>query len=195
MPMKAEKRPDYERTVVGAIAVGMIKLDEALRMVPDINKPAGVRCPHQRTGAGCRIYDTRPFGCRMWNCRWLVNDDTADLSRPDRSHYVIDIAPDFVTITEDDKPNRIMQVVQIWVDAAYPNAWREPALRAYIERRAREGIATLIRIAHPDQREAIGVFAPPLGNWDEKHSTARETEHTIEEKLAALGSMTLRLSG
>ncbi len=29
---------------------------EALMMRPDFDKPAGVRCPHQRGGKGCGIY-------------------------------------------------------------------------------------------------------------------------------------------
>jgi len=51
-------------------------------------------------GKGCAIYAKRPMSCALWNCRWLVNDDTAELSRPDRSPYVIDIMPDYVTVLD-----------------------------------------------------------------------------------------------
>ena len=53
----------------------------------EIGKVANTRCEHQRTGKGCTIYARRPFSCSSWSCRWLLEDDTADLSRPDRAHY------------------------------------------------------------------------------------------------------------
>src|SRR5580698_1258587 len=53
--------------------------------VAGLNKGANEKCPYQ-THKCCTVYDRRPVACRMWNCRWLVADDTTDLSRPDRSH-------------------------------------------------------------------------------------------------------------
>jgi hypothetical protein len=81
-------------------------------MIPDFDKPAGERCPHQKHHKRCSIYGNRPFGCRIWNCRWLVEDDTADIGRPDRSHLVIDLMPDFVTLrnNEDGSENRVQVV-------------------------------------------------------------------------------------
>jgi Putative zinc- or iron-chelating domain len=108
-------------------------------------KPAGERCPHQRTGKGCAIYAKRPACCAFWNCRWLVNNDTADLRRPDRSHYVIDIMPDFITLTEEGKESANVEVVQVWVDPKYRDAYKDPALMDYMARRGEEGIATIIR--------------------------------------------------
>jgi hypothetical protein len=74
-----------------------------------------------------------------------------------------------------------------------PLVARNPALRAYLERRAEEGYAALIRL---NAREAFVLWAPALTNgrgWVEKHSGMCETEHSAEEKLAALGSMTVTL--
>src|SRR5262245_37028912 len=72
-------------------------LINGIRMPSDLDKPAGERCKYQRHGKGCTVYKSykMPTCCRVWNCRWLVNDDTQDQSRPDRSHLVIDIVPDF----------------------------------------------------------------------------------------------------
>jgi len=72
------------------------------RMQGNLDKPAGERCRYQRH-TGCTVYNTAlmPACCKMWNCRWLGNDDTGDLSRPDRSHYVIDIMPDYVTVVDN----------------------------------------------------------------------------------------------
>ena len=49
-----------------------------------LGKAAGERCRHQRHHKGCAVYRKRgfPSECGAWSCRWLVEDDTADLSRP-----------------------------------------------------------------------------------------------------------------
>jgi hypothetical protein len=138
--------------------------------IPPLSKPANQRCKFQKFGKGCTVYHKPgsqfPIECGLWNCRWLVSDDTDDLSRPDRSHYVIDLVPDFITATMEDKPQHI-PVVQIWNDPAYPDAHRDPALRRYLFRRAEEGMAGLIRF---DARKALVIFAPPWdvnGQWHE----------------------------
>lgn len=153
-----------------------------------IDKPAGVRCPHQKHGKGCAIYAKRPFCCRMWTCRWLANDDAADLSRPDRVFYVIDVMPDYVTVNFNDE-SRNIQVVQIWVDPKHPDAHRDPALRDYMIRRAQDGIAAIVRY---DSQKAIVIFAPPFdakdGEWHEITSGMTSVNtHTYTEIVQALG--------
>ena len=71
----------------------------------------------------------------VWNCRWLVDDDTSPfgLRRPDHVHYVIDVMPDFVRVTEPSSGRQEDQsVMQVWVDPQFPEAHRDPALRAYM---------------------------------------------------------------
>ena len=155
----------------------------------ELHKPGGQRCDHQRMGKGCAIYARRPPSCRLWNCRWLVEDDTADLSRPDRSHYVIDIMPDFVTARpHDGGPPVHIQVVQVWVDPNHRDAHRDPQLRAYLARRGEENIAALIRYSETDGF----VLAPPAMNdkdeWVEIRTGVSEHEHSAAEKFAVLGS-------
>ena len=130
--------------------------------VPPLDKKTGQRCEHQKFGKGCAVYHTRamPSACELWNCRWVVNDDTDNLSRPDRSHYVIDIMPDYITLQNNDTGETFeIQVVQIWIDPKYPDAHRDPALRAYLLRRAEEGMAALVRL---DARRAITLFPPSM---------------------------------
>lgn len=189
------QRAHYPRERVTATAAamiehGMAKPDEFAGMMPEFDKPAGEPCPHQRHGKGCSVYKRRPFGCRMWSCRWLNNDDTAGLRRPDRSRYVIDVMPDFVTLRPNDgvTPPTNVQVVQIWVDPKEPEAWRDPALLAYIERRAEEGTAALIRL---NGREAITVFAPAMsedGQWHEMHGGELKPEHLGAVLIEGLAS-------
>lgn len=157
---------------------------------PPVEKAAGVRCVHQRHGKGCNIYAKRPHACAIWNCRWLVNDDAADLSRPDRSHYVIDLMPDFVTTIDNETGTRTnIQVVQIWCDPKYPDAHRDPHLRAWMQRRAQQGIACIVRF---NSRDAITIFPPPFdpkGEWHEIDSNAASIRqpHTFDEVQRALG--------
>lgn len=151
--------------------------------VRELHKKAGERCDHQRLH-GCSIYHKAGFprSCLFWNCRWLVNDDTAELRRPDRSHYVVDVVPDFITITPNDgsaAPTNV-EVVQIWVDPRHPDAWRDPALMAYIERRGVQGVASIIRWSSSD---AMTVFPPAMSSdnaWHEVRGKIREQRTSAE---------------
>ena len=135
-----------------------------------VEKEAGERCPHQRYHVGCTVYEHRPWACEMWNCRWLVNDDTADLPRPDRCHYVIDIMPDIIRMVPNDgsPPSEVLCVV-VWVDPGYRDAHRDPALRRYLARRAKaDGMPAIIRWSEQD---GMVLFAPSLsenGKWNER---------------------------
>src|SRR5215471_6379523 len=126
---------------------------------------------------------------RWWSCRWLVNDDTAELSRPDRSHYVLDIIPDFITLTDNDDPDKRpsnVQIIQVWVDPKYPDAHRDPALRDYLKRRGEEGIAALIRYS---ARDAFVLFPPAMtgsGEFVEHRTGMRAADHTAAEIVAGI---------
>jgi hypothetical protein len=116
------------------------------RLVPveELHKKGGERCKHQRFN-GCAIYASRPVSCRAWSCRWLVDETCAELRRPDRSHYVLDLMPDYVTC-EQDGNEYVIPVVQIWCDPKHPNAHRDPALRVYLHRLWKhDGVIGLVR--------------------------------------------------
>lgn len=157
--------------------------------VRSLDKLAGQRCQHQSHAKGCGVYArlmTVSPECRLWSCRWLVEDDTADLRRPDRSHYVIDIMPEFITVQDENGALEHVQVVQIWVDPRYPDAHRDPALRAYLERRAGERIIGLVRWG---SEEGMALFPPSLSNppvWHEKRSNVVTATHSPEELLRAM---------
>jgi hypothetical protein len=189
LPMKRGAYPPEHiaETVGKMIAAGIAEPRDFAGMTLEFDKPAGERCPHQCV-KGCAIYPRRPFGCRFWNCRWLVNDDTAELRRPDRCHYVIDIMPDFVTAVDNGTgQRRTVQVVQVWIDPKHPHVHRDPALRAYLARRAEQGIAALIRF---NERDAFVLLAPALSSdrqWHEITGGLAERQHTGKQILAALG--------
>jgi hypothetical protein len=160
--------------------------------VKGLGKAAGQRCQHQRHHKGCAVHAklmrVSPE-CKLWSCRWLVEDDVEGMSRPDRSHYVIDLMPDYVTLRNDEAGEAPMhvQVVQIWVDPDYPDAHKDPALRAFLERRAKNNVIGLVRW---DNTRGMALFPPSLssnGQWNEKYSDLRrQQEHSLADVIKAL---------
>jgi hypothetical protein len=154
-----------------------------------VGKGANEACKFQKFRKGCTVYHqpAMPPECRLWSCRWLVNDDAGELRRPDHAHYVIDIMPDFVTAVDNETGvSRHIQVVQIWCDPGFPDAHRDPALRRWIERRAEQGVAAIVRFG---SNEAITIIAPPLdagGQWHEISNGTREETHSVADIVAAL---------
>lgn len=137
--------------------------------VPSIEKPAGKRCQHAHTGKGCAIHVNRPFDCRSWSCRWLADKpNTESLSRPDRSHFVIDMVPDTIKQKFEDGTERELGCVQIWADPAFPEVHHGAEMRRYMAHMAKEyGLLTLVRW---NSRDAIAIFPPSVcadGEWHE----------------------------
>jgi Putative zinc- or iron-chelating domain len=193
LPIQPDNESGYTPDRVNQIVVKMIEAGVATRrefaagMLPGFRKPAGERCPHQRHN-GCAVYARRPFGCHVWNCRWLGGVDVGDLSRPDRAGYVIDIMPDFVTLADNETGvRRNIEVVQIWVDHRRRDAWRhDKKLMAFLQRRGREGIAAIIRF---DAREAVILFPPATSSddqWHEINAVKKMPEHRDAELMAGL---------
>lgn len=156
------------------------------RLVPveEIKKPAGKKCQYSRHGQGCIIYTRRPMSCQAWSCRWLVNDDTADIPRPDHGHYVIDTMPDVLIIDE-----KVIPCIQVWCDPAHRDAHRDPALRRYIERRAQQDdMLTIVRF---NAWEGLVLFAPstnPDNKWYEVPSNAKDSK-SFTARVAAVQQM------
>jgi len=156
--------------------------------VKELGKAAGTRCKHQRTGKGCMVYGSgsMPHSCRLWSCAWLTGSFSG--RRPDRAHYVIDILPDFVELRDNTTGKlTVVPVVQVWCDPGFPDAHRDPDLRAYLETRGRDGVAALVRWSN---REAIGLFPPSMsadGCWHEMPGGTLLPEHTFDEVVAAVG--------
>jgi hypothetical protein len=156
--------------------------------IKSINKKAGERCKHQRFHKGCAVYRKKgfPMDCALWSCRWLVGQGVIDdgIGRPDRVHYVIDIMPDYVTGMDRDGNKQAFEVVQIWVDPRYPDAHRDPALRAWLERIRTAGLVRL------NAYDAFAIF-PPSCSYDRQwHEVASpmdgEEAHTLAEVARAL---------
>lgn len=171
------------------------------RLLPqkELRKGANTRCQHQRHSAkgSCSIYAKRPPSCVLWSCGWLVRADTVNLSRPDRSHVVIDIFPDVITIQQEDAEDIDMEVIVLWVDPAHKDAWKHPAMLAYLNKRAEEGqrqqknIAVLVRY---DSSEGLVAFPPATTGRDqwfinESQVNQKWTDRSTFEKLERLAAL------
>jgi len=168
------------------------------RLVPvvELEKRQNQRCKFQRH-SGCQVYKQPhrgfPLACELWSCKWLLNHDAADLRRPDRSHYVIDIAPDYVqTLDPAGAEPTTVEVIQIWFEPAYPGDHRDPALRAWLERRAAEKpVLGLVRYSGEDR--AIVLYPPVYaddGQWHEVESKRDPTrDYNIADVAEKLGGV------
>lgn len=61
-----------------------LKIDSA-----ELQKLADVDCEHLEPKRGCRIYETRPQGCRDFLCLWRQMPDMPEDWRPDRSGMLL----------------------------------------------------------------------------------------------------------
>jgi hypothetical protein len=160
--------------------------------VKGINKPALTRCPHQRHHKGCAVYHKPekgfPWECGLWNCAWLQNIDAAELRRPDRSNYVIDVMPDYLTAEGADGQNIVLPAVQIWADPKYPDCHRDPELRAWLVRR--RGFVGLVRYGAYDAITLIPPYMMENGEWLEKRNgNVLEKTHSFGQVLEALSTV------
>jgi hypothetical protein len=191
MRQDARREQQIPETIAEMCRRGLATPEQFRGMLFEWDKPAGEPCRFQKHHKGCTVYDRRPFGCRFWSCRWLVADDTGDLPRPDRCHYVVDVMPDFVTMTINDDlsaPSVNIEVIQVWIDPKHRDAHRDPRLRAYLERRGKEGKVALIRL---NESEAFTLWPPSLtgdGRWHEKHGCSLGRDHAPDERLAGIAS-------
>ena len=157
--------------------------------VKGINKPANTRCQHQSHARGCKVYHRPekgfPWECGLWSCVWLQGPDATELRRPDRSHCVIDIMPDYITAQNSEVGEIRFPAVQIWCDPKFPDAHRDPELRAWITRR--RGWVGLVRYGNDG---GLVLFPPYLmdnGEWLEKtHGNVQEAHHSFGQVLQAL---------
>lgn len=161
----------------------------------DLGKPGNKRCDHLSNARGCKIYASRPNACRLYRCQWLSESDTADIGRPDRSHYIIDPAPDMITMRNDATGvETYYQAVQIWCDPRWPDAWKDQALMRFLARRSEENIIAIVR--YGDNVNDFVLFPPKINGTDAFHARRgdqRTGETPIEEMFEKLGGDNLRI--
>jgi hypothetical protein len=100
-----------------------------LLAVQEIEKPAWTMCAHCDEGRGCRVYDSRPKQCRLFNCHFLTNRKLREHWRPSKSRIVLVVAADGMRIGAHVDPER-------------PAAWRREPFYSALKEWARMSVAT-----------------------------------------------------
>lgn len=137
--------------------------------LPTGHKAAGERCSCLRS-TGCGVYARRPEPCRAWSCRWLFDDHTAELRRPDKVGYIIDPMPDTILIDRHK-----LSVLQVWCST--PDAHRDPALRTYLDGVGRRhGIPAFVRFGSRDGFLLIPPCMASDGEWHEMTGNMQEKD-------------------
>jgi hypothetical protein len=157
------------------------------RLIPveELHKAAGIRCQHVRHGKGCSIYARRPASCGEWSCMWLIGDEGGQplpLRRPDHVHYVIDMQPDLIRLTDNQTGEVIEQLVmQIWCDPRWPMAVEDDAeLKAMLER---VGIIALVRF---DSSKGYALWPPSRskdGQWHRMKADRADDLRADQDRL------------
>jgi hypothetical protein len=125
-PSGAESHPSDNREAsfaVGEKSCGSCTKCCTVMGVPELRKRPWDTCPHVAAGTGCSIYAERPGGCRTFICGWLLDPDMGPDLKPENCHVVL--------------YQRDEQHIMAACDAAYPDAWREPKVIAFLHRLAR----------------------------------------------------------
>lgn len=160
----------------------------------EMGKPSNKRCDHLSNARGCKIYASRPRTCRLFRCQWLSESDTADIGRPDRVHYIIDPAPDVITMQDNETgAETYYQAVQIWCDPRYPDAWQDQALMRFLSRRSADDILAIVR--YGDNINDFVLLPPKMTGTGAFHAVSgkMQGQTSIEDIVAKLGADNLRI--
>jgi hypothetical protein len=96
-----------------------------------------------------------------------VGDDTADMLRPDRAGYVLDMMPDMMRLENNTTGEaQEIEAVQVWVEGSRAALVFDKRLRRYAERQAERHAALILRFA---DGSAMAMFAPALSSDGEWH--------------------------
>lgn len=103
--------------------------------VPDIGKPAGMRCSHVGLHGGCEVHhkkesDPKLLACAQFKCVWLASQGHENLNfRMPR-----EIRPDLCHVLLGPQDREDENLLYVHVDPRYPTAWREGSIADYISR-------------------------------------------------------------
>lgn len=103
--------------------------------VNELFKPEGKWCRFCTIGEGCRVYETRPFSCRGFECEWYMHPGLPEDLRPDNCKVVFFCLAD-------------TKICLTIVDSNYPDAWKDSKKLSPIVRRL------------TDKGFAFAVFTP-----------------------------------
>ena len=91
----------------------------------ELQKQAGVPCPHLEPGRGCGIHDHWPRICREWFCGWRQFDYLPESMRPDKSGVIVQLeGGEFVlnaiASAEAYLSDPVLQLIGVAIDGGVP---------------------------------------------------------------------------
>lgn len=158
--------------------------------VAELSKPSGSRCKHQKHHKGCGVYATRPLECQIWQCAWLAGIDGGLLSRPDRTHYIIDVEPDLLEVPIDGRTTKLPAIV-MWLDPQHHDAHKDKTLRNFLETQCSDQYVVFAR--YNAAGDGIALVPPILnkGKWLEIPVQSSGKDQDYAELSAAFGNAVL----
>lgn len=96
----------------------------------ELSKPPNVWCQHCEIGVGCKIHETRPQGCRDFECLFYQNPQMPEELRPSNCKVVFEVF----------QPNVILALC----DPTRSDAWKNPAVMKVIRTLAASGKAVIV---------------------------------------------------
>lgn len=151
-----------ESAVIPGRACGTCTLCCKLLRIAELDKPKGEWCEHCAVGKGCRAYATRPRSCRGFFCSYLTQAALDDRWLPARAKLLV-------------YPGGDGSWLNVVVDPARPDAWRQEPYYTEIKGWARNGVAMGIRVVV----EAGGRIIAVLPEEDMDLGHPREDEQVI----------------
>jgi hypothetical protein len=94
--------------------------------VLEIDKPAGVWCPHCAGAKRCTIYEQRYASCRSFYCQWMIEQGLGPEWRPERAKFAL---------VKTERGRHLTACV----DPGFPFAWRRSPYYENLKRWAAEG--------------------------------------------------------
>lgn len=134
----------------------------------ELSKPPNVWCQHCEIGVGCKIHETRPQGCRDFECLFYQNPQMPEELRPSNCKVVFEVF----------KPNIILALV----DPNRPDAWREKEIEKVIRTLAASGKAVIVT----DNKRAPVFFLPESRKADD---VLKEMRDEVDRRFEANGSV------
>ena len=113
--------------------------------VIELDKPMGVWCEHCDVGTGCRIYETRPRSCEVFNCAFLTLDILTEAWRPSKCKIVL---------TVELGGKRMVA----HVDPSRANAWKAEPYYGQLKRWARLAVPKRDQVVVCIGRRAIVIL-------------------------------------
>src|SRR5215469_417936 len=130
-----------------ALSCGSCNLCCTLLQIPDLMKPALMRCWHTGLHGGCAVHDQKSTdpklkACEQFMCVWLASQTLDDPTmrgnramRPDQCHVLLG------PMDRDDP-----KLLYVHVDPNYKSAWREPYMTQYLNSIVEKGGRAVIVI-------------------------------------------------